>query len=84
MNCHESEKLNKLSKDNIKVKITLFDNRVFEGWIDIPDFGYGYIISNPENPYDLRVCKSHIKKIEIVPDYRDGWRLKGGATNGND
>lgn len=66
MNCHSSEKLDKLVAENKKVRITLFNGRNYEGWLDFPFTGYGYILESPDYDFSLRFYKSHVKKIEEV------------------
>lgn len=66
MDCHSSGKLDKLVIENKKVKITFFDGTIYEGWLEFPFTGYGYILENPNTEYSLRFCKSHVKKIEEV------------------
>lgn len=66
MNCHSSGKLDKLVIENKKVRITFFDGTIYEGWIDFPFTGYGYILTMPDRDCDLRFYKSHVKKIEEV------------------
>lgn len=67
--CHTSEILDDLAKRNCKVRVTLFDGRIYEGWIDTPLFGYGYILENPiRYDYTLKFYKSHVKKIEVIEE----------------
>lgn len=64
--CHISKKLDELSQENKKVRLTLFNGQTYEGWIDIPSFGYGYVLEIPDVEYTLRFYKSHVKKLEVI------------------
>lgn len=66
MNCHSSAKLDKIVIENKKVRITFFDGKTYEGWLEFPFTGYGYILESSDNDFSLRFYKSHIKKIEEV------------------
>lgn len=64
MNCHSSAKLDKLVAENKKVRITLYNGRTYEGWIEGPYLGIGYILESPDYDVGLSFYKSHVKKIE--------------------
>ena len=67
-NCHYSAKLEKLAEINEKVRLTLKDNHTYEGWIDIPGFGYGYLLDIPDEEKYIRFSKSQVKHIEIIKE----------------
>ena len=60
MKCHSSAKLDKLVAENKKVRITLLNGRTYEGWLEFPYYGYGYILASPDYDFNVRFYKSHV------------------------